>query len=157
MSPGDSTVLFRALPIRPHLTPEHRRALKNFVRQASSRVGGGSSFTCLVTNDNQLRRLNREFLGHDYATDVLSFPALEKNGNLGELAISVERAQAQAREFGHSLLDEMQILILHGLLHLTGMDHEKDRGEMARAERKWRRELGLRSTLIARARQRRQK
>jgi probable rRNA maturation factor len=69
---------------------------------------------------------------------------------LGEIAISVERAEAQARSFGHSRLDEIRILMLHGLLHLSGMDHENDRGEMARAEAHWRAQFGLPETLIAR-------
>jgi probable rRNA maturation factor len=60
----------------------------------------------------------------------------------------------QAREFGHSLVDEIRILMLHGILHLTGMDHHRDRGEMARAEYKWRNEFSLRATLISRTRKR---
>ena len=57
----------------------------------------------------------------------------------------------QAREFGHSLSDEIRILMLHGVLHLLGMDHETDRGEMARAEARWRKKLNLPASLIARA------
>lgn len=95
--------------------------------------------------------MNNHFLGHDYATDVLSFPAANANGNLGEIAISAERAAAQAQEFGHTLSDEIRILMLHGVLHLTGMDHERHHGEMQRAEDKWRAEFGLPGSLIARA------
>jgi probable rRNA maturation factor len=95
--------------------------------------------------------LNRTFLGHDYATDVLSFPYGLSGLNLGELIVSLERAEAQAAEFGHTRMDEIRILMLHGLLHLTGMDHEKDGGEMAQAEDKWREDLGLPLALIARA------
>jgi probable rRNA maturation factor len=114
-------------------------------------VAAGRAFTCLVTNDRELRRLNNDFLGHDYPTDVLSFPAPNANGNLGEIAISAERAAAQAQEFGHSTVDEIRILLLHGVLHLTGMDHEADQGEMQRSEEKWRAEFGLPGALIARA------
>jgi len=98
-----------------------------------------------------LRRLNREFRGKDYPTDVLSFPG--SDGHLGDLAISAARARAQAREFGHTTEDELRILMLHGVLHLMGMDHEADNGRMARAERRWRRELGLPNGLIERVAQ----
>jgi probable rRNA maturation factor len=73
------------------------------------------------------------------------------DGSLGDVAISAQRAEAQAREFGHSLMDEIRILMLHGILHLTGMDHQRDQGEMARAEQKLRREFKLAATLISRA------
>src|SRR5262249_28449327 len=96
-------------------------------------------------------------LGRDYATDVLSFPEPEirflasARNPLGELAISAGRAAKQARRYGHSQLDEIRILMLHGVLHLLGMDHENDRGEMGRAESRWRRKLNLPPGLIARA------
>jgi probable rRNA maturation factor len=102
--------------------------------------------TCLVTDDEELRRLNKQFRGKDYATDVLSFP--EDGG--GEIAISFDRAVAQAAEMGHSVEAELRILMLHGALHLTGMDHEQDNGEMRRAEERWRKKLGLPVGLIRR-------
>jgi len=95
--------------------------------------------------------LNREFRRQDHATDVLSFPAALANGFLGDIAISFERAKRQATEYGHSVQVEIEILMLHGLLHLLGMDHETDRGQMAQAENKWRVALGLPRGLIARA------
>ena len=70
---------------------------------------------------------------------------------LGEMAISVERAKEQANEFGHTLEDEIEILMLHGVLHLMGMDHERDSGRMRRAETQWRKTLGLPGGLIERA------
>lgn len=115
---------------------------------------GAAAFLCLITDDSELRQLNRCFLGHDFPTDVLSFPAGSTFEGLGEIAISLERAQAQADEFGHSCLDEVRVLLLHGVLHLSGFDHESDRGEMARAERKWRAYFGLPPTLIARGKTR---
>ena len=124
-----------------------------FTKTVEEQVAGGRSFCCLLTNDRELQRMNREFLQHDYPTDVFPFRRHRPMALLGELAISTERAAAQAAEFGHTLLDELRILMLHGVLHLTGMDHERDRGEMARAERKWRIQLGLPNSLIARARQ----
>jgi probable rRNA maturation factor len=63
----------------------------------------------------------------------------------------VQRARTQARGFGHSTEDEIRILMLHGILHLTGLDHETDAGRMARAEKRWRRRLGLPASLIERA------
>jgi probable rRNA maturation factor len=73
--------------------------------------------------------------------------------HLGDIAISFPRARAQARAFGHSAGQEIQILMLHGLLHLLGMDHTADGGRMARAEKRWRARLGLPTGLIERVRQ----
>jgi probable rRNA maturation factor len=114
-------------------------------------VAPGREFCCLLTGDRELQRLNRQFLGHDYPTDVLSFPSPGPDGLLGEMAISTTRAAEQAREFGHPVEHEIGILMLHGLLHLLGMDHEHDRGRMARAERRYRERLGLPQGLIERA------
>jgi probable rRNA maturation factor len=153
MSPDGSTVLFRELPDTVKLSLAEKRQLKNFARVLLQEAVGGRAFTCLVTNDDELRKLNSQFLQHDYATDVLSFPSGASDGELGDMAISIERAEAQARAFGHSRTDEIRILMLHGVLHLLGMDHETDRGEMARAERKWRDQLGLPNALISRRKQ----
>lgn len=150
MSPDDDNiVLFRRAPA------ELRRAnLEEYARTLRERVAGGRSFECLVTDDRELRRLNREFLGKDYPTDVLSFPegGGEDAATIGELAISAQRAKAQAAEYGHALVEEIRILMLHGVLHLLGMDHETDRGQMARAESGWRKKLGLPNGLIERVR-----
>jgi probable rRNA maturation factor len=146
MSASDDLVLFRRAP-----TGLKRPALKEFARALRDLIANGREFHCLISDDRELRRLNRQFLGADYATDVLSFP-LNDNGLLGELAISADRAAAQAREFGHSHLDEIRILMLHGVLHLVGMDHETDRGAMARAEARWRKKLNLPVGLIGRMR-----
>lgn len=151
MSQGDSTVLFGAFPAQSRFSTEERRTLKTFARVLADRLAAGRSFTCLITGDDELCRLNGAFLGHEYPTDVLSFPASAANGDLGEMAVSAERAAAQAAEFGHSRLDETRILMLHGLLHLLGMDHERDNGEMEAAEQRWRAEFGLPQTLITRA------
>src|SRR5947209_6778503 len=98
-----------------------KRELRAFAEEIRKRVSGGRSFTCMLTDDRELERLNRMFLGKSYATDVLSFPSV--NGDsLGELAISVERANEQAGAHGHSVFDEIRILMLHGVLHLLGMD-----------------------------------
>ena len=129
-----------------------RRGARAFARRLVSEVAGGRSFCCLITNDKQLRRLNRQFRKKDYATDVLSFPAPEdQNDVLGEMAISFDRAKQQAAAHRHAVGEEIDVLMLHGVLHLMGMDHETDRGQMARAERKWRASLGLPAGLIERA------
>ena len=129
-----------------------RRAVQAFARTLEAQVTRGRSFTCLVTSDAELRRLNRTFRNRDEPTDVLSFPAESPAESLGEIAISLHRARAQAAEFGHPLSTEIEILMLHGVLHLLGMDHEKDRGQMSRAEKKWRTKLDLPPSLIERAR-----
>jgi probable rRNA maturation factor len=85
----------------------------------------------------------------DYATDVLSFPSAIA-GTLGDLAISLPRARAQARDFKHTTEIEIRILMLHGVLHLLGYDHETDSGRMARAEKRWRTQLKLPNGLIER-------
>ncbi len=94
--------------------------------------------------------MNLSFRGKDYATDVLSFPAGGDDAFLGDIAISLGRARAQAREFGHTIEQEVQILMLHGVLHLMGHDHETDSGAMARAEKRWRAKFGLPNGLIER-------
>ena len=125
--------------------------LKAFARMLARQVVHRGSFNCLITRDRELQDLNRRFREHDHATDILSFPAHDSDAALGDIAISLDRAEAQAREFGHSRLDEIRILMLHGVLHLAGMDHARDNGAMAQAEQKWRSEFGLPCTLIARA------
>lgn len=103
-----------------------------------------SSATIAFVSDNRIRQLNRQFRGIDKATDVLSFRADEQEQhNLGDIAVSVERAEAQAKENGLSVDDEIAQLILHGLLHLSGYDHETDNGEMNRLELKLRRKLQI--------------
>jgi probable rRNA maturation factor len=146
MSPDDSPLLIRPLSRR---IP--RTALREFLTEIARRVTRGRRFGCLITNDRELRSLNRKFRSKNYATDVLSFPNADVAGDLGEIAISIDRAAAQAAEHGHSITDELRILMLHGALHLAGFDHETDSGEMARAEIRWRRQLGLPSGLIERA------
>jgi probable rRNA maturation factor len=127
------------------------RAVQAFARKLQEDVAKGRAFDVLITGDAELRRLNREYLGKDYATDVLSFPAAAPD-RLGDLAVSAARARAQARQFGHSTEDEIRVLMLHGVLHLLGMDHESDSGAMARAEKRWRARLGLANGLIERVR-----
>lgn len=146
MPSGDSGLLFSCGSVRLD-----RPGLRAFATRLGNEVSKGRGFTCLVSRDAELRRLNREFLGKDYPTDVLSFPSHSNDEFLGEIAISVDRAACQAAEYGHSTGDEIRILMLHGMLHLMGMDHERDHGQMRRAETRWRKLLELPSGLIERA------
>ena len=129
-----------------------RRPLTDFLRRARITVGVAGQVDVLLAGDRTVRRLNREFRGKDKTTDVLSFAAAEDVAaeHAGDVAISVEAAARQAREYGHSLRDEVRVLLLHGLLHLSGMDHEMDRGEMAAREAALRRQLRLPGGLIER-------
>jgi len=151
MSSDGSTVLFGALPAQFKFSASDKRLLARFARKLSANVAQGKHFECLITDDRELHRLNKSFLQHDYPTDVLSFPAFDQVFTLGECAISVERADDQRRQFQHSLMAEIEILMLHGVLHLMGFDHETDSGAMALAEQHWRTRLGLPSSLIHRS------
>jgi probable rRNA maturation factor len=129
------------------------RTLRVFLSAAQAAVRLRGRVTVLLTTDATLRRLNRQFRGKNTATDVLSFPA---GGPIageiaGDLAVSVPTALRHAREHGHALSIEIKVLILHGLLHLAGYDHEIDDGQMARRERLLRARLRLPQGLIERA------
>jgi probable rRNA maturation factor len=145
MSLADSTIIFRSTSRQIS-----KRDLRAYAEQLANQLGGGRPFCCLIAGDLQLRRLNKQFLGQDYPTDVLSFPSGSPAGPLGDVAISLDRAKEQAREHRHSLSLEVKILMLHGLLHLLGLDHERDRGTMRRVETQWRRKLALPAGLIER-------
>ena len=116
-----------------------------FAAKALAAIGNGeSSATIAFVSDKRIRELNRQFRGIDKATDVLSFPADGPDeSNLGDIAISAETAAAQAKENGLSFDGEIAQLILHGLLHLSGYDHETDNGEMNRLELRLRRKLDI--------------
>jgi probable rRNA maturation factor len=153
-SPEGSSVTFRRVP-----SSLRRASIERFAATLQKEVVRNCSFDILITGDAELRRLNRDFRGKDYPTDVLSFPAPPSEPRpsgrdpfLGDIAISLGRARAQAREFGHAIEQEIQILMLHGVLHLMGHDHETDSGAMARAENRWRSKLGLPCGLIERVR-----
>jgi probable rRNA maturation factor len=130
-----------------------RIRLTRFLRAAKEAVGLEGEVDVLLAEDRTLRRLNREFRGKDKATDVLSFPTVQDvaQEHAGDLAISLETAARQAAQHGHTLREELCILLLHGLLHLDGMDHETDGGEMAAREGELRRRLRLPIGLIGRS------
>ena len=109
--------------------------------------------TVCFVGDREIARLNRQFRGKPKSTDVLSFPAngtgasdfqsAEGDKVLGDIAISPQAARRNARLFGRTFDEEIRILILHGVLHLAGYDHEVDNGEMERIEMRLRKKLKL--------------
>lgn len=144
--PREPLILFEKAP-----RTLRRRELSAFAELVSLQVAEGRRFCCLLTGDETLCRLNSDFRGKQEATDVLSFPSPAPDGGLGDIAISVDRAREQAVSHGHELIAELQVLLLHGVLHLLGHDHETDRGKMRRLETKWRTKFGLPTGLIERA------
>jgi probable rRNA maturation factor len=151
----------------------HMRSLSSWLRRVAPRGANGVVSVALLS-DERVRVLNRMYRRRDYATDVLSFPVesltprASRAGRssrrktkaalpppnpesripspefLGDIVIARGVARRQAREAGHSELAELRSLVLHGLLHLLGYDHERDDGEMERLESRLRRKGGLR-------------
>jgi probable rRNA maturation factor len=132
-------------------------SLDRFVGRARKAVGLRAPVNVLVTSSAAVRLLNRQFLGHNKATDVLSFPSTSSTSKVsktavlaGDVAISADIARENSLRLGHSISQEIKILALHGILHLAGFDHERDNGRMARTEAKLRRALRLPAALIER-------
>jgi probable rRNA maturation factor len=129
-----------------------RRELARFLRDAMDATGLSGQVSVLLTGDEAIRALNRKYRRKDKATDVLSFPAVDTPAGIaGDLVISLQTAFRQAEERGGTLDMEIRVLLLHGLLHLAGYDHEADNGTMHRKEKRLRRQLGLTEGLIERA------
>lgn len=126
-----------------------RAALTRFARRARKLAGISGDVAILVTGNRQLRDLNRRFRRKDKATDVLSFP--HSNGEGGDIAVSADMAKQNAARYGHEPLEELKILVLHGMLHLAGYDHEADNGRMAARELALRAQLKLPVSLIERS------
>ena len=136
-----------------------RRPLESFLRRAQEAVGFlGAGITVCLVSDAEIARLNETFRKKKGPTDVLSFPAVARGRpvrlrrgakpvkvgvDLGDIAISPATARRYAKKNGRNLSSELRVLILHGVLHLLGYDHETDRGEMDRVEAKLRKRLGL--------------
>jgi probable rRNA maturation factor len=130
------------------------RSLASFALKAMSVAGLRGAVSVLITGDSSMRRLNGQFRGKNRPTDVLSFPSgSSAGGSAGDIAISLDIAARNAPRLGHSVSDEIRILILHGVLHLAGYDHENDRGEMAKKEILLRRRFALPTGLIERGSQ----
>ena len=128
------------------------RGLAGFVLKARRAAGLHGAVSVLITGNSSMNRLNSRFRGKSRPTDVLSFPAAASaKGFVGDIAISLDIAEHNARLLGHSVNHEIRILILHGVLHLAGYDHENDKGEMANKEILLRRRLALPAGLIERS------
>lgn len=132
--------------------PLQKAGLTRFLNRARVVVGLAGEVEVLLTGDAELKRLNRSYRGKNKATDVLSFPTPPEiaDHHAGDLAISLDTAGRQAATYGHSLEIEVKVLLLHGLLHLSGLDHETDGGEMAAREAELRTKLRLPVSLIDR-------
>jgi probable rRNA maturation factor len=140
-----------------------RPPLESFLRRVKSELGlREASLTVCLVSDAEIARMNEKFRKKSGPTDVLSFPVekksrvasgewREKSKNkrrreeeyLGDIAIAPSTARRYAKKNGRKVADEIRVLILHGVLHLMGYDHETDRGEMERVERKLRKRFGL--------------
>jgi probable rRNA maturation factor len=129
-------------------------ALTRFLARARGAAGLKGRVDVLITSDAEMKFLNQRFRGKNMATDVLSFPASLGDGRVkpfaGEIAISADIARRNARALGHEAAEEVKILVLHGILHLAGYDHESDHGAMARREKRLRAQFRLPVGLIER-------
>jgi probable rRNA maturation factor len=120
--------------------------MQRFVRRAQKLARVTGEIDILVSGNQRVQELNRRFRRKNKPTDVLSFP----RSTGGDIAISADIARQNAALYGHSFAEELKILVLHGLLHIAGHDHESDSGEMARLELRLRAELKLPASLIDR-------
>jgi probable rRNA maturation factor len=135
------------------------RPLEEFLINVEGEIGlGPESVAVRLIDDGEMTRLNETYRKKKGPTDVLSFPVITDSGKpgtlrqqvrkargefLGDIAISPRVARRNAKALGRGLAEELRVLILHGVLHLLGYDHETDRGEMERIEMRLRRKLGI--------------
>ena len=135
------------------------RPLEEFIQNIGEEIGLGPECVAVrLIGDVEMARLNEAYRKKKGPTDVLSFPAAADSAKpgtlrqqvrkargefLGDIAIAPEVARRNARSLGRELPEELKVLILHGVLHLLGYDHETDRGEMERIEMRLRRKLGI--------------
>jgi len=136
-----------------------RRPLELFLGHVRDELGlGNAEVTVCLVSDAEIARMNEEYRKKKGSTDVLSFPAAERRRPLrlprvpraiksveylGDIAIAPATARRYAKKLGRTLPSELRVLILHGVLHLLGYDHETDRGEMARVENRLQKRLGI--------------
>ena len=120
-----------------------KRVLKKTAKVAAKQEGVKANVSLLVTDDTEIRRLNEKYRGINHSTDVLSFPSGDV-GYYGDIAISLEKAQAQATEYGHSMEREVAFLMAHAMLHLFGYTHKEDghEKELRQKQREIMKELG---------------
>jgi probable rRNA maturation factor len=123
---------------RRRLRPDRLRRL---LEDAARSLGVSGEVALVLTRDPAVRELNARYRGKDKPTDVLSFPGPGGSAGLGDIVISIDTAERNARRLGRTLQRELDVLALHGFLHVLGYDHETDDGTMDRLERRLRREL----------------
>ena len=161
MSPNIRTARARAGAIENHqrVIRVPVGPLEEFFRQVRKQIGLGPECVAVrLIGDAEMARLNETYRKKKGPTDVLSFPVADESGKpgslsqqvrkargqfLGDVAISPNVARRNAKSLGRTLPDELKVLILHGVLHLLGYDHETDRGEMERIETRLRQRLGI--------------
>ena len=141
VSTADPEALEVALLNRQRRRRVQSRRLERLLRRAARSLRVAGDVSLVLTNDRAMRALNRRYRGRKTTTDVLSFPGPGGEAGLGDIVISVETAERNARRLGHSLARELDVLALHGFLHVLAYDHETDDGEMDRLERRLRRRL----------------
>ena len=147
--------------INLEIIPEFRRVFNpNTLERAAQAAlvlesAPDADLTLVLTGDSQIQALDRDFLGKDSPTDVLSFPASETDPEtgrryLGDIIISVPRAEAQANSAGHSLDAELSLLVIHGVLHLLGYDHtrKEEKARMWLAQSEALSKLGIPPTIV---------
>ena len=132
--------------LQKHVNGVAATELNRFVRRAQALAKVKGEVGVLIAGNTRVQELNRRFRRKNKPTDVLSFPHPEG----GDIAISADIASENARLYGHRAADELKVLILHGMLHLAGYDHERDNGHMAAKEARLRAQLKLPSSLIDR-------
>ena len=115
--------------------------LRRVLEGAARSLGVSGEVALVLTRDPAVRELNARYRGQDKPTDVLSFPGPGGSAGLGDIVVSVDTAERNARRLGRTLQRELDVLALHGFLHVLGYDHETDDGTMGRLERRLRREL----------------
>ena len=115
--------------------------LRKLLENAARSLGVSGEIALVLTRDPAVRELNARYRGQDKPTDVLSFPGPGGPAGLGDIVVSVDTAERNARRLGRTLERELDVLALHGFLHVLGYDHETDDGTMDRLERRLRRKL----------------
>jgi probable rRNA maturation factor len=147
----ERTALSSMVILKKPISGVTQHGMELFLRRAKLAVRLRGEVNVLITGNSDLQTLNRRFRGKDKPTDVLSFPAsLQQEKFAGDIAISAAIASKNARLLRHSIANEIKVLVLHGLLHLAGYDHERDNGAMARREATLREKLRLPVSLIER-------
>ena len=137
-SPSELGVVFHDRQRRRRVQP---RRVRRVLRAAARDQGVSGELAVVLAGDRTLRSLNARYRGKDKSTDVLSFPGPGGDAGLGDVVISLDTAARNARALGRTLPQEVDVLALHGFLHVLGYDHETDDGTMDRLERRLRRKL----------------